>query len=492
MVTRITGMASGMDIDGMVKKLMKAESAPLTKMNQQKQLMEWKRESYREASTKLVTFLQDKIKDSLSKATTIDAQKATITGNTTALTAVASSSASGVMNITVNKLATASSAVTNAVDADGNKVSFGKEGSSTTLASLGINASSVKIGAADIAIDSTDTIDTFVQKINNNKTAGVTALYDKDGGLSLTSKTTGSAAVTVDASVTSAFKLASTNGQNANITVNGLSIDKASNNFDLNGVAITLNSAGGPASTVSISKDTDKIVSAVQSFVDAYNDVTSSLNSKISEERYKKYTPLSTEERAAMSDDEAKLWNDKAKSGMLKNDSILQDAVSEMRMAMVQGVTLSDGTKLSMVDLGITTGTYETKGKLLLDTDKLKAALEKDPTVVTDFFTNDYSKSFLNNNVTETDGILAKLQKVSTVALKRMNETAGTSTSSKDITASFMSTSTMGEQLTSLNRRISDFTSKLNTIETNYYKKFTAMETAINKYNTQSSNLAGM
>lgn len=110
MVTRISGFSSGLDIDAIVKKLMTAESVPLNKLNQQKQLMEWKRESYREVSTKMVTFLQDKI-TKLSSSTVMNAQKATVTGNTTAVTAVASSSASGMLEVRVNRLATASSGV---------------------------------------------------------------------------------------------------------------------------------------------------------------------------------------------------------------------------------------------------------------------------------------------------------------------------------------------------------------------------------------------
>jgi flagellar hook-associated protein 2 len=98
----------------------------------------------------------------------------------------------------------------------------------------------------------------------------------------------------------------------------------------------------------------------------------------------------------------------------------------------------------------------------------------------------------LTNKYTQQDGVIAKLKKISNTSLKSMADTAGTSIVSKDLTASFLSTSTMGEQLTSLDRRISSMTSRLTMIETNYYKKFTAMETAISKYNNTSSSLTSM
>ncbi|SFR26358.1 MULTISPECIES: flagellar filament capping protein FliD [unclassified Paenibacillus] len=487
MVTRISGLASGMDIDSMVKKLMTAERVPLDKMNQQKQLMEWKRENYRESSTKIVSF-QDKM-TTLSRTAAINPQKVTVTGNSDALSATASSLASGVLDISVTSLATAARSVSN---------STWTEKVSTELAFADGAARTVQVGNSTINVDANETIESFVKKINDNSKTGVTALYDAKSGLSLTSKTTGSQTFNIDSQISSEFKLSSTNGTDAVLKVNGLDVKKSSNNFTINGVDITLKTAGGAATRIEATKDTDKIVENIQSFVDAYNDVLATLNSKVSEERYKKYAPLTTEQKADMSDDEVKLWTTKAKSGMLRNDPILQDTLSEMRNAMIQGVDIgrvdADGKNkpLMMSELGITTGTYDTKGKLILDADKLRAAVEKDPDVISNFFGKQDPSTALTNKYTQQDGILAKLKKISNASLQRMADTAGTSKVSSDLTASFLSTSSMGEQLLSLDRRISDMTSRLTRIETNYFKKFTAMETSINRYNSTSSSLTSM
>ncbi|MCP1312404.1 flagellar filament capping protein FliD [Paenibacillus tyrfis] len=56
MPMRISGMSSGMDIDKIVKDLMKAERTPLTKINQQKTLTTWKMGLYREINAKLIGF----------------------------------------------------------------------------------------------------------------------------------------------------------------------------------------------------------------------------------------------------------------------------------------------------------------------------------------------------------------------------------------------------------------------------------------------------
>lgn len=84
---RISGLSSGMDIDAMVKQLMTAAKVPLDKLNQQKQLLEWKREGYRTVSTTLVSF-NEKL-STLNKAEAINSKKATVTGATGVVTAKA-------------------------------------------------------------------------------------------------------------------------------------------------------------------------------------------------------------------------------------------------------------------------------------------------------------------------------------------------------------------------------------------------------------------
>ena len=44
---RLTGMASGLDTDAIIRDLMKAERIPLERSIQQKQLLEWRRDEYR-------------------------------------------------------------------------------------------------------------------------------------------------------------------------------------------------------------------------------------------------------------------------------------------------------------------------------------------------------------------------------------------------------------------------------------------------------------
>ncbi|MBU5355386.1 flagellar filament capping protein FliD [Paenibacillus barcinonensis] len=509
--TRISGFASGLDIDAIVKKFMTAEKVPLDKLSQKKQLLEWKRENYRETSTKFITFSQSKINDTFSKLSSLNAQKTNVSGNTTAVTAKATTSAAGNMEIEVTQLAKAASTKSSAAPTKtGSETDWGNVLLSD-IANSGISGSgkvTVQINGADIEIDAaTETLGSFVNKINSNSKAGVTAIFDSSTGqVSITSKTTGAASnnITLSGDIfTNGLKLNAqlAGGQDATANINGLTINKSSNNFTLNGVDITLNSlSNGQATRVEVTKDVDKIVETVQSFVDSYNELMSFMNGKVNEERYTKYAPLTTDQRSDMSEGEIKLWEEKAKSGMLKRDSILTGAIQEMRTAMIQSVKLDSsitiGTqttdKLSMTNIGITTGPYETRGKLILDTDKLKAAIEENPDIVSDFLGKNYSTSYTKNDYDESDGIFSRMRKIANKTLDDLATTAGTSKVSTELTSSFNNTSNMGEQLRILDVRIADLTSKLSIKETNYYKKFTAMETAINKYNSTSTALSKM
>ncbi|MCO7125021.1 flagellar filament capping protein FliD [Sporolactobacillus shoreicorticis] len=81
---QISGLASGIDVDSIVNKLMQAESVPLDTMNQKLQLLEWKRDDYRSMSSQLSDLLNIvntmTLQSSYTKAATVsDPTKVTVT-----------------------------------------------------------------------------------------------------------------------------------------------------------------------------------------------------------------------------------------------------------------------------------------------------------------------------------------------------------------------------------------------------------------------------
>ena len=119
---RITGLATGMDIDSIVKDMVRAKRIPYDKMSQQKQTLEWKRDEYREMNTLLLGLREDTLNMRLSSSFLT---KTTTSSNESKITATANSTA-GNATYTFNKVDRLASAATNASEGSISKDSMKK------------------------------------------------------------------------------------------------------------------------------------------------------------------------------------------------------------------------------------------------------------------------------------------------------------------------------------------------------------------------------
>src|SRR5690606_32081020 len=116
MPTRVMGLASGMDIDAIIKDLMKAERAPLNKMKQEQTLLEWKRDAFREINTQILNFKNTMFDYTLSKNYRT---KYVTSTNATFISAVASNNAIiGSYAIEVKQMATAATLISGKLSTD--------------------------------------------------------------------------------------------------------------------------------------------------------------------------------------------------------------------------------------------------------------------------------------------------------------------------------------------------------------------------------------
>lgn len=497
MVLRIGGLASGMDIDSLVEQLMTAERVPLDKLNQKKTYTEWQRDDYREMNTLLLS-LDTLLSDGLQKQSTF-IKKTINSSNSDALSVknvTSTTDFSG--SIEISQLATAAAMKSTGTDG---KTDIANYSSTGTLESYGISGSKITISAIDangvmsskdITFDPTkDTLDGLISKINQQ--SGVTAFYDSNTNqISLTAKNTGDIkdgpeiSLSSDGNILDKLKLpadnsAATQGTNAKFTYNGITTERSSNTFRINGVELTLKQvteAGKPI-TFSSTADVDSIYDSVKGFVDKYNEIIEKISDKIGETKYRDYTPLTDAQKEEMTEDEIKKWEEKAKSGTLKNDQILSNVLNRMRSSL--GSIVNTGGAFSRLsDIGITTtNNYLEGGKLVIDEDKLKEAITADP--------NSVYKLFQNSSATGTadQGFAQKVRANLKVAMDDIKTKAGSSSSVNN-------TFTLGKLLNQYSSRISDFEDRLTTIENRYWARFTAMETAINKANSQSGYLTSM
>ncbi|OBR63553.1 hypothetical protein A7K91_06260 [Paenibacillus oryzae] len=499
---RMTGLASGMDIDSIVKQMMEARRAPLVKLQQKSLGIEYKQEAYRSVSTALVDLRNNKLQNNLSMSSAINAKKATVTGNTSAISVTTSSTGApaGVFNVTVKELGTAASVkLTLAGSGEADKVKLSSLGFTSGSIELvdDTDADPAKHKKVSISYNSDDTLQSLLNKINNNKEANVTALYNSSTGeIAMASKTSGKRSIDFGAGTPAGAAI--TNkvvGKEGTAEINGLTMTATNNRITVNGVIIQLNheTPVGESSTITVGTDSAKILENIKTFISEYNKVLDTLNGKLGEDKYRSYAPLTDEQREGLTDKQAELWDSKAKSGLLKNDGILSQTVSQLREALISDFGPTRGFNIQSI--GITTGQWHEKGKLVIqDESKLLAAIENDPDQIMQLFTarspdkpaERYTK--VNN---KDSGIFTRVSDVLMESIKLLSEKAGTSQVSTSLTGTFLETSLLGTEKRQINDRITNLNRQLLALETQYYKKFTAMESAINKFNSQSSSLSG-
>lgn len=101
---RMTGLISGMDTESMVKELVQASSGKLDKAKKEKQLLEWKKETWQSLNTKLYDFYKNEV-SALNSAGSFKAKKATVSDETKVSVKAGANAANGTHSVSVKQLA---------------------------------------------------------------------------------------------------------------------------------------------------------------------------------------------------------------------------------------------------------------------------------------------------------------------------------------------------------------------------------------------------
>lgn len=270
------GLGSGLDINGIIGKLMQVESQPLLALQKKEAGVTAKISAYG-ALKGALSGLQSAL-TALGKESTFTGMSASSSDNTVLSAAASSGAAAGEYAITVTQLAKYHALRSN-------------DPYTSTSDSFTTGTLSIQVGSGspvNVTIDSSNNTLAGIRDAINAANAGVTASIVFDGSaqrLVLQSKTLGSAgALTVNVSDSGSggsfalSGLASTNlvqtqaADDAQFAINGLSLTRSSNTITdaIEGVTLTLAKTG--TSTVKISRNTAAISAAVSAFVKAYND----------------------------------------------------------------------------------------------------------------------------------------------------------------------------------------------------------------------------
>ena len=339
-----------------------------------------------------------------------------------------------------------------------------------------------------------------VEEVNNtntdSKAKAKTLLYNKinaakayvaeaDAAAS-TSATTGAASGTTAADSSTAGTTGAVRivGVDAEIELNGAKFTNNTSTFSINGLTIqaTAETKDDESVTITTDTDVDAIYKSIKDMFTEYNKLIKSMDEAYNADSSKGYEPLTEEEKDAMSDKEVEKWETKIKDSLLRKDDTLNSVANTLKNDMASSFNIN-GKNYALSSFGIATLGYfssgeNEKGVYHIDgdkddtstsgnDDKLRAAIASDPETVVSFF------SQLCNKVYTDLG-------------KKM------ATSSVSSAYTVYNDKQMNTQYSEYNTKISDAESKLSTWEDYYYSKFSAMESALAKLNSQSSSMSGL
>lgn len=376
---------------------------------------------------------------------------------------------------------------------------------STKLSDLGIEGDNYtfKINDKEFEFTADNTVNDVINKINSSGVGAKMVYNSLSDSFTLTSTETGEGfALTVEGNLGEKFfngaKL--TAGQNAIVNIDGVTVERTSNNISYNGVSMELRGVTGDyfdesgalvenedgtlaaadgtedkAAEITANRDTSKVMETIKSFVEDYNKLIEELNKLTHQKKsYKEYAPLTEAQKKEMSESEITAWEKKAHEGLLSGDSDINKFLSSMRSTIYS--TTSGGTSLSMFGID-TSSNWKDYGKLEIDEKKLTEFLSSDAEAVISTFTsvanglNDACKAAANTS-SASPGSLVALAGVEGRVSEKNN--------------------TIKKQLDAIAEKIKNLQSVYDQRKERYWKQFNAMEQVIGNMSSTSSYLTSM
>ena len=256
------------------------------------------------------------------------------------------------------------------------------------------------------------------------------------------------------------------------------------NVFEINGLTFTaLNETDGKSVTVTTMQDTDGIYDMVKDFLKEYNSIINEMDKLYNAEDAREYEPLTDEEKEAMSESEVEKYETKIKDALLRKDSNLSSVSSALKGIMSGGIEI-DGKRTYLSDFGINTLSYfvaadneknayhidgdEDDADTAGNADKLKSMIASDPNKVISFFTQ------LSRDLY---GKMSDLSK---------------SVEGYRSYGNFYDDKKMKSDYDNYTTKIADLEEKLNDYEDEWYSRFSKMETAMAKMQTNANAVTAL
>lgn len=497
MAIRLSGLASGLDTDAIIKELMTVQTSKKTAVEHKKTKLEWKKEKWEELNTKIYGLYTENLSKLRLQGSYLT--KKVSSSNESKVTATATTAAAGTYQVKVNSVAS-SQYIT------GKDMSEKGWTSTTKLIDMGINSGTsftVRNGdnfseTGTVTVDNETTLGDFLSQLSSN---GMNANFDeKQGRFFISGKESGADnkfTLTSDTGVMETLGLVNiteqiaTDGYNADgvtvsiandsiLELNGAVLSSTTTQVSAGGLTldITGTTSGDETISIAVSSDSQAVYDSVKETITKYNELLDEMTTAYNAPSAKDYHMLEEDERKDMSEEQIELWENKIKDSLLRRDDTLKSLTSAMRSALQEAVEV-DGKSYTLSSFGIVTGTYTEYGKLHIygdkedgtmyaeETDRLKSGIEDDPDTVGKVLSGIFGK--LYNTMTEK----MKVSKVSS-ALTFYNDVA------------------INDQVTEYESQIKDWERRLEDMEDRYYKQYSAMETSMAKLQSQQNSLANL
>jgi flagellar hook-associated protein 2 len=278
-------------------------------------------------------------------------------------------------------------------------------------------------------------------------------------------------------------------GKDAIAYINDVKVLSASNQFNDSGVTYTFKKAHENANvdheTVNVTMDTDGVFRKISHFVTRYNELIENIHQKLMEKPNRNFRPLSEAQKESLSEKEIEKWEARAKEGLLYRDPILSSMLTDMRSSLFGNIT---GVSGALYSIGIKTGSYEQRGKLVIEEENLKTALSNNMENVKNIFIAGTSDSPNGDR-----GIARRMERIISDNIRTTRDNNGRKGLLLEraglLGDSSATNNVLYRRLTNFNNRILSMSERLDKKEEDYYKRFSRFESTMFKMMEQSNSL---
>lgn len=258
------------------------------------------------------------------------------------------------------------------------------------------------------------------------------------------------------------------------------------NSVVIDNTQFTFNNVTSEYINVTGTNDATELKDKIVKFIDDYNKLIIDLNKAVTTKHNKSYSPLTADQKKEMSESEIKLWNEKVEEGQLYRDSDLIRITDALKTTM-RTVMSETGQRLEAIGIKPVKDYTGTKnGTFYIESEEaLKEAIEQNPEDVMNLFIGGSV-----TNVTPGDGKTGILNQL----YYTLNKEMFGSFSSLSKKVGFEGTSTFTNN--TITNNISNYEKKIKDMQTQYlrkeqalYSKYSTLESAMNKYNSQLAYL---